>query len=45
MTEEFSYICYPMTRLVGQERDVVEVGGNIILPPSALHKLTEQLDR
>jgi ubiquitin fusion degradation protein 1 len=34
------YRCYPTVMLPGSERDHLNYGGKIILPPSALEKLT-----
>ena len=34
------YRCYPVAMLPGPERDNVNFGGKVILPPSALDKLT-----
>ncbi|KAI0999579.1 hypothetical protein K3495_g8617 [Podosphaera aphanis] len=34
------YRCYPVVMLRGPERDDLEYGGKIIMPPSALEKLT-----
>ena len=37
--EEY-YRCYPVAMLPGPERDNVNYGGKVIMPPSALDKLT-----
>ena len=34
------YRCYPVAMLPGPERDNVNYGGKVIMPPSALDKLT-----
>ena len=34
------YRCYPVAMLPGPERDNVNHGGKVIMPPSALDKLT-----